>query len=517
MNGDTHLAEDVAQTVFLALARKAHLLRGESMLGGWLHQHTRFVSSKLLRGENRRRARERKAVEMNQLEDDSQAQFSRVFPMLDEAIGQLGIADRTAILLRFFEKKDLRSVGLALGTNEEAARKRVARALDKLHGLLSSKGVVLSATGLGTVLAGGVVTTAPAGLAGSIAGTALAGAAASGMSPIWLKALTMTKSKFAILSALVVVGMSTIIVEQEQANHKLRAKLSERAYAGLLPAAPAVTKHENIPQFDWRQVESSDYGAYIKNLRAIGCPEQTVRDIVVADINALFDGKEKTAQRTNQVEFWHPGNGPLSVALKGNLEELHTRFEKVRSSVLKQLLGEATDVAPRAFEISDNEVRIAILDFVPEEERVSVATAVSEVEKPFKDHFLPKLKISDWNDQDRADYGKYCQERGEQLLKLLGPAGKDDYDLRVSNLAGKMRFCLPGIDMSEDEFRQIYSFAKEYEMSLDPFFVNTEDPAQLKAFSDAQSAVWQQARRVLGTDKVDGRTRSAFEMAHGLK
>src|SRR6266404_1146035 len=59
MNGDTHLAEDVTQTVFLALARKAHLLHGEPMLGGWLHQHTRFVTSKLLRGENRRRARER--------------------------------------------------------------------------------------------------------------------------------------------------------------------------------------------------------------------------------------------------------------------------------------------------------------------------------------------------------------------------------------------------------------------------------------------------------------------------
>src|SRR5262245_10066196 len=58
MSGDTHLAEDVTQTVFVDLARKAHLVHGRPMLGGWLHQHTRFVASKLLRGEKRRRARE---------------------------------------------------------------------------------------------------------------------------------------------------------------------------------------------------------------------------------------------------------------------------------------------------------------------------------------------------------------------------------------------------------------------------------------------------------------------------
>jgi RNA polymerase sigma factor (sigma-70 family) len=517
MNGDTHLAEDVAQTVFLALARKAHLLRGEQMLGGWLHQHTRFVAAKLLRGENRRRARERKAVEMNELEDASQAQFSQVLPILDEAIGQLGIADRTAILLRFFEQQDLRSVGLALGTNEDAARKRVARALDKLHGLLSREGVVLSVAGLGAVLAGGVVTTAPAELAGSIAGTALAGAAACGTSLTLLKALTMTKFKFGILGALVVVGFSTIIVEQEQANHKLRAKLREGLDVSMRPAAPAVIKLENIPQFNWRHVESSDYRAYIKNLRAIGCPEQTVRDIVVADVNALFDGKEKIAQRTNHVQFWRPGSGPLTEVVKANLAELHSQFETERTAVLNQLLGEGANVGPRPFEMSAKELKMAMLDFIPQEQRDSVASAIIEVEAPFKDHFAPKLKISDWNDQDRADYGKYCQDRGQELLKLLGTPGKDEYDMRVSFLSGKMRFCLPGLDMSEDEFRQIFSFAKQYEMTLDPFFANTQDPPQLKAFMDAQSAVGQKAREVLGNDRVDGRSHSAFELAHGMR
>ncbi|HEU0040124.1 MAG TPA: sigma factor, partial [Verrucomicrobiae bacterium] len=73
VNGDTHLAEDVTQTVFADLARLAHALSREVMLGGWLHRHTCFVASKTMRGERRRQARERQAAEMNANEDHSAA------------------------------------------------------------------------------------------------------------------------------------------------------------------------------------------------------------------------------------------------------------------------------------------------------------------------------------------------------------------------------------------------------------------------------------------------------------
>src|SRR5580658_4394231 len=122
--GDTHLAEDVAQTVFVDLARLAKGLSGAVKLGGWLHQHTCFVAAKTLRGERRRQSRERQAVEMNSLPDQSEARLSEVAPILDEAINQLGATDRAAVLLRFYERLDFRSVGEALGTNADAAQKR---------------------------------------------------------------------------------------------------------------------------------------------------------------------------------------------------------------------------------------------------------------------------------------------------------------------------------------------------------------------------------------------------------
>lgn len=113
VGGDTQLAEDVAQTVFIGLARKGRTLSCKVMLGGWLHQHTYYVATRVIRGEQRRQIREREAVEMNTLQDDSAAQWRQLAPILDEAITELGSEDRTAIMLRFFEHRDFRTSGKA--------------------------------------------------------------------------------------------------------------------------------------------------------------------------------------------------------------------------------------------------------------------------------------------------------------------------------------------------------------------------------------------------------------------
>src|SRR5208337_1839778 len=124
------------------------------------HRHTYHVATKAVRAERRRQSREREAVEMNTLQDDSGADLRQIAPILDEAITQLGSEDRTAILLRFFEQRDFRSVGESLGSDEDAARMRVNRALEKLHSLLKHRGVALSVAAVATVLTAGAVTAA---------------------------------------------------------------------------------------------------------------------------------------------------------------------------------------------------------------------------------------------------------------------------------------------------------------------------------------------------------------------
>lgn len=223
VHGDTHLAEDVAQTVFTDLARQARSLSKDVTLGGWLYRHTCFVAAKSLRSDRRRQFRERQSVEMNAQQDHSAANLAQVAPILDEAINQLGAKDRAAILLRFFEQGDLRSVAEALGSSENAAQKRVTRALEQMRTLLMRRGVTLSAAGLATALAGEAVTAAPVGLAISISSAALASAVASGGTSLTLvKLMTMTKLKAGIIGALLLAGAAIPFAIQHQAQVGLR-------------------------------------------------------------------------------------------------------------------------------------------------------------------------------------------------------------------------------------------------------------------------------------------------------
>ena len=120
---------------------------------------------------------------------------------------ELHEADRTAVVLRFLENRSLREVGTALGLQENAARMRVDRALDKLRGLLARRGVTSTVSGLTSALALGVVTPAPEALAAAVASTAVASGVAAGSTTLTLVKL-MSISKVGVIGALVVAGIA---------------------------------------------------------------------------------------------------------------------------------------------------------------------------------------------------------------------------------------------------------------------------------------------------------------------
>jgi RNA polymerase sigma factor (sigma-70 family) len=140
---DQAMAEDIAQAVFILLARKASHLRRGTILSGWLFQTTRFLSHRALRCEQRRQRREQEASAMQErLTPD--AAWDRIAPAVDEAMGELSAADRNALLLRFFEGHTLGEVADRVGVTEEAAKKRVSRALEKVRANLLRHGFALS-------------------------------------------------------------------------------------------------------------------------------------------------------------------------------------------------------------------------------------------------------------------------------------------------------------------------------------------------------------------------------------
>ena len=217
VEGDTHRAEDVAQTVFVDLAGRARTLLPDVVIGGWLHRHTCFVAAKTMRGERRRQSRERQAIEMNQLQDNSGADFSTIAPILDDAINELNEADRTAILLRFFEERDFRSVGESLGSNEDAARMRVNRALEKLESLLKHRGVTTSAAVLAATLCANAVQVAPLGLATTISAAAIAGTGIAATTTATTQAIAMTTLQKTLIATTLVAAIGVGTYEARQA------------------------------------------------------------------------------------------------------------------------------------------------------------------------------------------------------------------------------------------------------------------------------------------------------------
>ncbi len=161
VNGDAHLAKDVAQTVFTDLARKAGSLSHRETLTGWLYTSAHFAAAKIIRGENRRRDREEKFMRESISETAPEADWEKLRPTLDDAMHELKESDRDAILLRYFENRQFAEVGAKLGLNENAARMRVERALEKLRAVFAKRGITTT-TALASVISANAVQMAPA-------------------------------------------------------------------------------------------------------------------------------------------------------------------------------------------------------------------------------------------------------------------------------------------------------------------------------------------------------------------
>jgi RNA polymerase sigma factor (sigma-70 family) len=214
------LAEEIAQSVFTDLCRAARRLRPQTELTSWLYQVTRRTAVDVVRRESRRQLRERLAVELNDM-NAQPSDWTRIEPFLDEAMESLDASERSAILLRFFENRSLREVGQSLGTSEDAAQKRVSRAVERLREFLSKRGVTVGAGALVAAVSANAVQSAPAGLATVIATgtvTAAAGASLQGAGILGAaKAITMTTIQKVLITAVLTAGIGAGVYESHRA------------------------------------------------------------------------------------------------------------------------------------------------------------------------------------------------------------------------------------------------------------------------------------------------------------
>jgi RNA polymerase sigma factor (sigma-70 family) len=213
------LAEEVAQSVFADLARDAGKLNSETILTAWLYAVTRRTAIDAIRKESRRQLREQIAVEMNDMNATAN-NWTQIEPLLDDAMAALDETDRAAILLRYFENKNLREVGEGLKISDDAAQKRVSRAVERLREFFSKRKITVGASGLVAVISASAVQAAPVGLAVTISAAALAGTAVTTSTLIaaTTKTIVMTTFQKIAMTAALTATIGGGIYEAKQAH-----------------------------------------------------------------------------------------------------------------------------------------------------------------------------------------------------------------------------------------------------------------------------------------------------------
>ena len=225
---------------------------------------------------------------------------------------------------------------------------------------------------------------------------------------------------------------------------------------------------DELIALSWQKIESPDYKTYITNLRGVGCPEETIRDIVIADINKLYSQKWRQMNPIREYKYWRHGRSSADDAVR----EASTRRKTLEGLLLEKrqlvrdLLG--VDLAEDGERYADPSFRGSSADmeaynFLPAEKR--------QVLRAVRDKFGPLFQqIADQMEPDgylspelRKQQTALFKQAEQEMQQALTPEELEQFQLRFSGTAQGLRNNLAGFEPSEAEFRRLFALRKAME------------------------------------------------------
>src|ERR1041384_364920 len=248
------------------------------------------------------------------------------------------------------------------------------------------------------------------------------------------------------LNLLLAAAVVVLWGEPPDAQHPTRARPIRYA-AKTTTNQPATHVVVRKQFFTWSEVESEDYRAYIANLRDIGCPEETIRDIIVADVTEFYE-RRRLREIVPEDPPWWKGSPQAEVAQ--SITRQQNALDAERRALLTELLGpgwepQRTQLAGMVFFTGP------VLSALPEATKLAVQDIVArsvEREREWRREHL--------GDPDDATLAQFRQATREELAKVLTAEQLEEYLLRWSYNAGNLRRQLAGFEVTPDRFRGLF-------------------------------------------------------------
>ena len=254
-----------------------------------------------------------------------------------------------------------------------------------------------------------------------------------------------------------------------------------------------------VRKIDWRVVESADYKKYIANLRSIGCPEETIIDIIKADVDKLFASRRKEITKPKEdFKYWQTGMQALmGDAMNPEVNEKLQALNREKRALLKELLGidveDKADLMAAAFNPLER-----LLNFLPEGKQAKVL----EMMQQFQGKMMKMVGGGAPDEQDRKNMAALQKEYETSLSQMLSPAEFEQYQLRLSQTSMVMRMELDGFSPNEQEFKELFKLRKAFDDQYGGMFgmADTSKEGRDK-YAQAQKQLNEEIKSTLGAER----------------